>query len=184
LPAAFYSTTLISGTRGVKNGVKGCLLAPRRPRDCEPPFLWLVQSNATLSPLLQAQNIASPKWLPTTYALGLSKMTTCAAYYMNRFNYKYGRPSYFLLASFHTVARQSATHLLTHSSASYLSLPKDHLHLHASVPIPSLFLGSTLPSSLFWPSSSPPQASCRRHNLSNAASPPLCGYSQLVRFGR
>src|SRR5271170_3627486 len=50
-----------------------------------------------LSPLLQAQNIASPKWLPTTYAPGLSKTTTCAAYYMDRFNYKYSRPSYFLL---------------------------------------------------------------------------------------
>src|SRR5277367_6494942 len=48
---------------------------------------------------LQAQNIASPKWLPTTYAPGLSKTAACAAYCMDRFNYKYGPPSYFLLAS-------------------------------------------------------------------------------------
>jgi hypothetical protein len=53
----------------------------------------------SLSPLLQAQNIASPKWLPTTYAPGLSKTAACAACCMDRFNYKYGRPSYFLLAS-------------------------------------------------------------------------------------
>jgi hypothetical protein len=31
-----------------------------------------------LSQLSQAQNIASPKWLPTTYALGLSKTVACA----------------------------------------------------------------------------------------------------------
>jgi hypothetical protein len=85
---------------------------------------------------------------------------------------------------FHTVARQLAIHLLTHPSLNYLSLPKDYLHLHASVPISSLFLDSTLPSSLFRPSSSPPQAGSRRYNPSNAASPPLCGCSQFVRFGR
>ena len=33
---------------------------------------------------LQAQNIASPKWLPTTYAPGLSKTAACAAYCMDR----------------------------------------------------------------------------------------------------
>src|SRR5947209_9591013 len=43
----------------------------------------------SLSPLLQAQNIASPKWLPTTYAPGLLKTAACAAYCMDRFNYKY-----------------------------------------------------------------------------------------------
>ena len=79
-------------------------LAPRRPA-----VSWLVQSNATksavlphppsLSPHLQAQNIASPKWLPTTYAPRLSKTAACATYCMDRFNYKYGRPFYFLLAS-------------------------------------------------------------------------------------
>jgi hypothetical protein len=71
---------------------------------------------------LQAQNIASPKWLPTTYAPGLSKTAAYAAYRMDRFNYKYGRPSYFLLASFPTAARQSATQL-SHTTFSQLSEP-------------------------------------------------------------
>jgi hypothetical protein len=44
-------------------------------------------------------------------------------------------------------------------------------HLHASVPISSSFLSSTLPSSLFGPSSSPAQAGCCRYNPSNAALP-------------
>jgi hypothetical protein len=41
----------------------------------------------------------SPKWLPTTYAPGLSKTAARAASYIDRFNYKYGQPSSFLLAS-------------------------------------------------------------------------------------
>jgi hypothetical protein len=61
-----------------------------------------VQSNATKSaallPLfhyfLQAQNIASLKWLPMTYAPGLSKTAACAAYCMDCLNCKYGPPSY------------------------------------------------------------------------------------------
>jgi hypothetical protein len=58
----------------------------------------------SLSPLLQAQNIASSKWLLITYALGLSKTAAaCAAYCMDRFNYKYGRPSYFLPGCFGAV---------------------------------------------------------------------------------
>src|SRR5271155_4443233 len=85
-------------------------LAPRRPRDREPLFLGLVQSNATksatlppnnppsLSPLFAGPNIVSPKWLPTTYAPGLLKTAACVAYCMDCFNYKYGPPSYFLLA--------------------------------------------------------------------------------------
>jgi hypothetical protein len=52
--------------------------------NCSPP---------SLSPLLQAQNIASPKWLPTAYAPGLSKTAACVAYCMDCFNYKYGPPS-------------------------------------------------------------------------------------------
>jgi hypothetical protein len=44
---------------------------------------------SSLSPLLQALNIVSPKWLATTYAPGLLKTAACAAYYMDRFIYKY-----------------------------------------------------------------------------------------------
>jgi hypothetical protein len=95
-----HSITLISGTNGVKNGVKGC------PTRCPLHRVDHAKCNETccptppfLLPLLQAQNIASSKWLPTIYAPGLSKTATYAAYYMDRFNYKYGPPSYFLLAS-------------------------------------------------------------------------------------
>jgi hypothetical protein len=108
-----YLTTLISGTRGVKNGVKGCpkrhllhrvdhvtvsrfflACAVKCHEFCSPP-----PHLPSLSPLLQAQNIASPKWVSTTYAPGLSKTAAYAAYCTDCFNYKYRPPSYFLLAS-------------------------------------------------------------------------------------
>ena len=58
----FYSTTLISGTKGVKNGVKGCpkrhLFALRGPRDREQPFSWLVQPNATKSAALRPPSLS------------------------------------------------------------------------------------------------------------------------------
>ena len=78
---------------------KAAPLALRRPRDHVPLSLGLCHEICCppyLPPLLQAQNIASPKWLPTTYAPGLSKTAACAAYCMDRFNYKYGRASSFL----------------------------------------------------------------------------------------
>jgi hypothetical protein len=90
-----------------------------------------VQSNArnllpsphppSFSPLLQAQNIASPKWLPTTYAPGLSKTAACAAYCMDRFNYIW---TAFLLPArlSPTAASQSATQL-SHTTFSQLSEP-------------------------------------------------------------
>jgi hypothetical protein len=82
-----------------------------------------VQSNATkaaaaLLPILSFATFAGPKWLPTTYAPDLSKTAAYAAYRMDRFNYKYGRSSYFLLAA----ARQSATQL-SHTNFSQLSEP-------------------------------------------------------------
>src|SRR5205823_6677865 len=73
------------------------------------------------------KNIASPKWLPTTYAPDLSKMAACATYCMNRFNYKYGRPPYFLLASSLLQHANRPHNFLTQPSLNYLSPPKDHL---------------------------------------------------------
>jgi hypothetical protein len=74
--STFYSTTLISGTRGVKNGVKRCpkrrllhrvdhvtvsrfflACAVKCHKFCSPP-----PHLPSLSPLLQAQNIAGPKY--------------------------------------------------------------------------------------------------------------------------
>ena len=108
-------------------------LAPCRPRDCEPLFLGLCQEiwcpppyPPSLSPLLQAQNIASPKWLPTTYAPGLLKTAAYAAYCMDRFNYKYGRPSP-LLAFFLLQHANRPHNFLTQPSLNYLSPPQDHL---------------------------------------------------------
>jgi hypothetical protein len=125
-----YSTTLISGTRGAKNGVKGCPkrapLAPRRPRDREPLFLGLCSHPPSLSPLLQVQNIASPKRLSTTYAPDLSKTAARATYCIDRFNYKYGRSS-FLLASSLLQHANRPHNFLTQPSLNYLSPPQDHL---------------------------------------------------------
>ena len=90
-------------------------------------FLLIFSVGPSSSPLLQAQNIASPKWLPTTYVPGLSKTATCAAYCMDRFNYKYGRPSYFLLASSLLQHANQPHNFLTQPSLNYLSPPKDHL---------------------------------------------------------
>jgi len=80
----------------------------------------------SLSPLLQAQNIASPKWLPTTYAPGPLKTAACTAYYMDRFNYKYGRPS-FLLASSLLQHANRPHNFLTQPSLNYLSPLQDRL---------------------------------------------------------
>jgi len=68
--------------------------------------------------------------------------------------------------------------------------PRIIFHLHASVPISSSFLGSTLPTSLFGPSSSPAQAGCCRYNPSNAALPstvrllPACSVGTLICLSR
>jgi hypothetical protein len=132
----FYRTTLISGTRGVKNGVKGCpkrhLLHRVDHVAVSRFFLACATKSAalphppSLSPLLQAQNIASPKWLPTTYAPGLLKTAAYAAYCMDRFNYKYGRPSP-LLAFFLLQHANRPHNFLTQPSLNYLSPPQDHL---------------------------------------------------------
>jgi hypothetical protein len=61
--------------------------------------------------------------------------------------------------------------------------PRIIFHLHASVPISSSFLGSTLPSS-------PAQAGCCRYNPSNAALPstvrllPACSVGTLICLSR
>jgi hypothetical protein len=113
LRSYFYPTTLISGTRGVKKrrqrAPKTAPLAPRGPRDREPLFLGLCSQMPQIllpspPPTLSFTTFAGPKyrkpkWVPTTYAPGLSKTAACAAYCTDCFNYKYGPPSYFLLAS-------------------------------------------------------------------------------------
>jgi hypothetical protein len=138
-----------------------------------------VQSNAheicypfppSLSPLLQAQNIASPKWPPTTYALGLPNTVACAASLHGPLQLQIWTPFPLPAPFFLTVARQSATNIFSHN---LLSISRVHskiiFHLHASGTISRSFLGSTLPSLLFCLSPSPPQAGCRRYNLSKVA---------------
>ena len=128
--------------------------APCRPRDREPLFLGLCSKCreicccrlSSLPPLLQAQNIASPKWLPTTYAPGLSKTAAYAAYCMDRFNYTDD-----LSTSCSPLPYCSTP--ICHITFLYnlLSIirahPKIIYHTHASVPISSSFLSSTLQSS-------------------------------------
>jgi hypothetical protein len=129
----FYSTTLISGTKGVKNGVKGCpnrhLLHRVDHVTMRRFFLACATKSAALPSLttFAGPNIASPKWLPTTYAPGLSKTAACAAYCIDRFNYKYRRPSYFLLASSLLQHANRPHNFLTQLSLNYLSPPKDYL---------------------------------------------------------
>jgi hypothetical protein len=120
---------------------------------------------------LWAQNIATLKWLPTTYAPGLSKTATYAACYMDRFNYKYGPPSYFLLASSLLQHANQPHNFLTQPSLNYLSPPKDHLlpaRFCSHFQLVSRLYVAVLP---LWPSSSPSQAGCRRYDPSNAALP-------------
>jgi hypothetical protein len=111
-----------TASKGAQNGTSCTAWTTSNPTNSAPlPHL------PSLSPLLQAQNIASPKWLPTTYAPGLSKTATYAAYCMDRFNYKYGRPSYFLLASSLLQHANRPHNFLTQPPLNYLSLPKDRL---------------------------------------------------------
>jgi hypothetical protein len=85
----------------------------------------LLPSPRSLSPLLQAQNIASLKWPPATYALGLPNTAAYAASLHGPLQLPpFPLPAPFFL----TVARQSAnTHLLTQPSFHFLSPLKDHL---------------------------------------------------------
>ena len=136
-----YSTTLISGTKGVQNVVKGCPkrhLLQRVDHVTVSRFFLACASNATNSaplpptyPLFhhfcRPKISQAQKWVPTTYAPGLSKTAACAAYCMDRFNYKYGRPSYFLLASSLLQHANRPHNFLTQPSLNYLSPPKDHL---------------------------------------------------------
>src|SRR5271155_3997402 len=60
-------------------------LAPRGPRDREPLFLGLCSQMPQIllpspPPTLSFTTFAGPKWVPTTYAPGLSKTAACAAY--------------------------------------------------------------------------------------------------------
>jgi hypothetical protein len=81
----------------------------------------------SLSPLLQAQNIASPKWLPTTYAPGLSKTAACSAYCMDLTTNTDGLPpSCSPLPSLLQHANRPYN-FLTQPSLNYLSPPEDHL---------------------------------------------------------
>jgi hypothetical protein len=127
-----YLTTLISGKKGAKNDVKGCpkrrllhrvdhVTVSRFFLACcsQMPRKLLPFYPPSLSPLLQAQN-----GFPTTYAPDLSKTVAYAAYRMDRFNYKYGRPAYFLLASSPLQHANRPHNFLTQSSLNYLSPPK------------------------------------------------------------
>jgi hypothetical protein len=103
-------------------------LAPGRPRGRE--LTRAVECPQSLSPLLQAQNIASPKLPLTTYVLGLPDMAACAALLHGPLQLQIWAPFPLPASLFHnTVARQSATHS-SHTVLfpfHFLSPLKDHL---------------------------------------------------------
>ena len=113
---AFYSPTLISGTKGVKNGVKGC---PKR-------YLLHRVDHVTVSrfflacAIKRAQNIASPKWLPTTYAPGLFEDGCLCSILHGPLQPRIGTAFLLPARLFPTAARQSATQL-SHTTFSQLS---------------------------------------------------------------
>jgi hypothetical protein len=79
---AFYSSTLISGTKGVKNGVRGC---PKR-------YLLHRVDHVTVSRFFLAYAVKRPKRsqaqnsFPRLTRPVFSKMAAYTAYYMDRFN--------------------------------------------------------------------------------------------------
>ena len=135
-------------------------------------------ARAKYCPAFPCNKFASPKWLPTTCAPGLSKRAACAACYMDRFNYKYGRPSSFLLASSPTAARQSTTQL-SHTTSSQLSEPTPRSSFTCTLlfPFPARFSALHCSPHLH-----------KRVVVAIAPqtlpSPLRCGCSQLVRLER
>ena len=132
-------------------------------------FAWLVQSNVTKSaPHLSFTTFCRPKISQAQN--GFPRLTRLV--FRRRLPVQHIAWTAFLLPArlFPTVARQSATQL-PHTTFSHLSPSKDHLlparfrsHFR---PVSRLYI-AVLP---LWPSSLPPQASCRRYNPSNAALP-------------
>ena len=142
----------------------------------------------SLSPLLQAQNIAGPKYRKPKMGphdlRAWSFEDGCLCSILHGLLQLQIWTAFLLPARlFPTVARQSATQRF-HTTFSQLSEPPNIFHLHTSVPISGSFLGSTLPFSLF---GLYPHLHKRAVVAITPQTPPLplmCGCSQLVRLGR
>jgi len=119
----------------------------------------------SLSLLLQAQNISSPKWPSTTYALSLPNTAACAASLYEPLQLQIWTP-FPLSASLFPTVRQSATS----SHTTFSPIPESTQRSSSTFTL--LGPSTDRPSALhchphpFALSSSPPQAGCRRYNPS------------------